>query len=67
MTAIMFSFLSVFLISSVILLSVFSPQKKVSRRLNKLNVYDDVFAENDETETSFYERVVKRNARTFFF
>jgi len=59
MTAIMFSFISVFLISSVILLSVFSPQKKVSKRLNGLSVYDDVFAENGETEESFYERVIE--------
>lgn len=58
MTAILFSFISVFLISSVMLLTVFSPQKKVSRRLSKLNVYDDIFAENGETDTSFYERIV---------
>lgn len=59
MLGISFGFLATFLISWVVLEKVFSPERKVSRRLNQLSIYNQPTMDPDEEEPTFSERVVR--------
>lgn len=55
----LFSFLSVFMVSLVVLLTVFSSERKVKKRLSQLDIYGIQQTVASVDDDPFYERVTK--------